>query len=536
MSSTPTNEHPPPSGRTPDGGDQAWAYFLSTYYPSRRQRRRDAVRTVLRTVVGMVAFAVAVALILRYGIPAFYGARLWLLEETTLTPAEVRQNVDFLRETLYHRHPRPFQFTDREELDRLFEAVAAVSGPVSKRDFYRRAAPVVAAVRCGHTVLVPGPSYVSSLLGGGRVLPFRAVVLGERLFVSQVYSDQAAPLLGAEIVAINGVDAREIKATLVASQSRDGLNPAFAVYKVNDLFPFLYYVHVDNSGSFQIRVRPPGEPQAIVEHRVVAEPARRVVDEYRRQNPGRNYFETRRRLETIVLARQRAAYLGIPSFQLPPSRYGDIFETFFSDLEREGVESLVIDLRGNTGGGPHMAVELLRYLLPRPFRYLDASDDAVDMFTDIGYETYYQPITPHPKLGYRGDLYVLLDGGSFSQTGQVASMLAAAGNATFVGEESGGSFSCNDNSTLVELPHGGFRLKVARTAFETSARDLPRGRGILPDVPIRPTVDHLIAGRDPVLEWIDLRLGTDTVALVANENRGSSLRNPAAGLKPVGSR
>ena len=59
------------------------------------------------------------------------------------------------------------------------------------------------------------------------------------------------------------------------------------------------------------------------------------------------------------------------------------------------------------------------------------------------------------------------------------------------------------------MPHSGFRLKLARTGFETSANSLPRGRGILPDVEIRPTIEDLLSKRDPILEWIDARLGTD---------------------------
>jgi hypothetical protein len=46
----------------------------------------------------------------------------------------------------------------------------------------------------------------------------------------------------------------------------------------------------------------------------------------------------------------------------------------------------------------------------------------------------------------------------------------------------------------------GVRLNVPRRTFATSARCLPYGRGVPPDIEVQPTIHDLIAGRDVVLE------------------------------------
>jgi len=193
----------------------------------------------------------------------------------------------------------------------------------------------------------------------------------------------------------------------------------------------------------------------------------------------------------------------------PHGSWQDYLTSFFRRLREEQITSLVLDLRHNTGGRPQLAVKLLRYLLREPFTYLDASDEKVEMFTYNGFSTFYEPFDPYADQGFHGRLYVLINGGCFSQTGQVCSMLEAHGVATFIGEETGGGFSCNDNSTVLTLPNSGLNCTLATVAFETSAQELTRGRGILPDVEVRPTIDDLITGNDPVLGWIDRHLGTD---------------------------
>ena len=505
MQSTPERPESTATGKPPQPSETAWDYFLTSYFPSRRRRAREHLGTAVRVVFGLVVVFFAVVVLVEFGLPAFHSARLWWFEQSKLSPQEVAEEVEFLRSTLYEGHPRPFEFLGKPELDRLFAEIAATEESISKREFYRRAAPVIAKIGCGHTALIPGRSYTRSFIGGGSFIPLRAVVLGERLFVSQAYDEETVPFLGTEIHSINGHDASEIVERLVDSQSRDGINSALAVYKVNDLFPFLYNLFIEKARRFTIQAETPEGP---VEYLLAAAPASQVIAEYKRQNPRRNYFEVRRRLETITLKDKSAAYLGVPSFR-GIGKLDETMKSYFVSLERAGISSLIIDFRGNTGGGPQLAISLLRYLLREPFRYLDDSHEAVEMFTDFGFESYYEPIHPYRTHGYRGDLYVLIDGGSFSQTGQVSSMLAAAGIATFIGEESGGSFSCNDNSTFVAMPHSGFRLKLARTGFETSANTLPRGRGILPDVEIQPTIEDLLSGQDPVLDWIDTQLGTD---------------------------
>ena len=69
----------------------------------------------------------------------------------------------------------------------------------------------------------------------------------------------------------------------------------------------------------------------------------------------------------------------------------------------------------------------------------------------------------------------------------------------FVGQESGGSALCYDGSRNLELPHTGLRLRVATLPFLAAGCEALIDKGIVPDYPVFPNVDDLVAGRDTVL-------------------------------------
>jgi C-terminal processing protease CtpA/Prc len=163
----------------------------------------------------------------------------------------------------------------------------------------------------------------------------------------------------------------------------------------------------------------------------------------------------------------------------------------FEKIIESGVTSLIIDLRGNTGGPPDPSLNLLSHLVEEPFTYFWKPSRP---FSKYNYLTY-----PHSDL-FTGDLYVLINGGCFSTTGHFLSHLSYFKRGILIGEESGGSFSCNDNSEEHNLSNTGIYLRYARTSFVTYKDAFERGRGIFPDVEVIPTIVDILNERDVVME------------------------------------
>jgi hypothetical protein len=102
---------------------------------------------------------------------------------------------------------------------------------------------------------------------------------------------------------------------------------------------------------------------------------------------------------------------------------------------------------------------------------------------------------------FQGKQYYLIDGMCFSTTGHLASLLKYYRLGTFIGEETGATYTCNDASHDTNLKHTGYRLQSARHSFATAVSGFRLDCGILPDYPVRETVDDRIRGRDRVLDY-----------------------------------
>ena len=118
----------------------------------------------------------------------------------------------------------------------------------------------------------------------------------------------------------------------------------------------------------------------------------------------------------------------------------------------------------------------------------------------MGYQAYSNPL-PVFKKSFKGKIYVLIDGGCFSTTGHMTSLLKHHKFATFIGQETGGTYTCNDASKEFSLDNTAYKGVVARRTFFTSVEGMSWAEGVQPDYEIITTSQDLISGKDATLEY-----------------------------------
>ncbi len=107
-------------------------------------------------------------------------------------------------------------------------------------------------------------------------------------------------------------------------------------------------------------------------------------------------------------------------------------------------------------------------------------------------------------LNFKGDIYVLINGNSYSASSILSTNLHATKRAIFVGEETGGAY----NGTVaglfkhVELPNSKVKVVFGLVQIEAPYKTEPDGYGIKPDVKITPTIEDRLNNIDPELEWV----------------------------------
>jgi hypothetical protein len=109
-----------------------------------------------------------------------------------------------------------------------------------------------------------------------------------------------------------------------------------------------------------------------------------------------------------------------------------------------------------------------------------------------------------PKVDvFEGKLYVLMNGISFSSTADLISDIKKTRNAIFIGEESGGTFEgpTGGDNIVIQLPNSKIMVRISpNVQIGHMYQKHPIGRGVLPDYPIKYTIQDVLNGRDLEME------------------------------------
>ena len=158
-----------------------------------------------------------------------------------------------------------------------------------------------------------------------------------------------------------------------------------------------------------------------------------------------------------------------------------------TELKDQGVNGIVLDLRGNPGGLLDSSVDVSAVWLPMGSTVLEEKRNGEVVET---YKTSTQPILS----GF--DTIVLINEGSASASEIVAGALSDNGVATLVGQQSFGKGSVQ---RLIPLRAGGsLKVTIARW-FTPDGQNIDK-EGISPDVEVELTSDDREAERDPQLD------------------------------------
>jgi C-terminal processing protease CtpA/Prc len=272
--------------------------------------------------------------------------------------------------------------------------------------------------------------------------------------------------------------------TLKSEISADGNNPCFKTTALETCFQYYYANHygVPQEYKFEYKTQENGD---ILETVVQAIPCSGI--NYSNKEP--------KDLEIQVFPKKKTALLTIDSF----SYYGKknrIFFTFvdraFSRIEEDNIENVILDLRGNGGGDPFCASYLWSYLEREPQPYFSKPYGK--------YAELSEPIKQADN-NFSGGLYVLIDGSNFSTTGHFCSLLKYHGVGTFIGTETGSTYTCNAAVRVFPLKNTKIGLKIATGSFAAAVEGLPKDRGIIPDRHVKTRLEDMKAGKDMVLEY-----------------------------------
>lgn len=397
--------------------------------------------------------------------------------------ADFRQFRHLVETTAVH----PYRFTTKVEFGRLFsETEQAFDRPMTLREFYTLLLPLKARIGCGHCHLDYPVEYRRTV----QVFKFPLILifLGDRCYVRENLQPKTTVLKYSEITAINGIKTPKIIRTLKADISADGYNEQFKTAALTDCFQYYYANRYGAPKEYRIELSTEQSATARSGVQTITIPAVPCSGiNYSNKKPSKLRFKILPQKDTAIMTVHSFIYYGKKN-----KIFFDYVDKAFRQIKEKKIGNLIIDLRGNGGGDPFCSAHLLSYIEREPSKYFAQPYGK--------YARLAEPI-PLAENRFTGNLYFLTDGSNFSTTGHFCGLLKYHNLGTFVGTETGSTYTCNAAVKRFHLEHTRILSKLSTQSFAAAVSGLSAGRGIVPHHHIEPTIDDIKKGKDAVMDF-----------------------------------
>lgn len=443
-----------------------------------------------------------------------------------------------------------------------------ISKPMTSLEFYKKLSPVISSVRQGHLIVSPAIKIYTTKetkaiakKGISPLSQFDFELFNDKLYVVKNKSYDKSIKTGTEVVSINDKNPVDLIKEYNNYFTSDGFNTTFKKnysaraftrfyifengykdslkydFKFNDSIKTVYIKRkvVDTTGINKKSI-----PKKLTTVEKALNKAKEKAIKIDKSTYGYDDIAKRNNREFKFNEKDSSiAIIKINSFS--KGDFSKFYEESFKKIADKKAKTLIIDLRNNSGGRLPEISELYSYLADSTFVFLNKSEvvSKTSMF-NIDYfkggsiflktlkvigapfvysylyfkvhkkndgKYYFSTYAKPQKLSsnaFKGKIYVLINGGSFSASSVISTNLKGSKRATFVGEETGGAYNGTVAMMMpvVELPNSKNKIKIGLMACTPNYQTEIFGRGIFPDKEITPTLEDRIKNNDPEMNWI----------------------------------
>lgn len=462
-------------------------------------------RLILSLPVYLIAFSYSVHAQLYY--PSF---------DKKNSVSNARADIDFIKKTLEKEHPNLYIYVSEKDFSRKIDSLKrSIKQPITLLKLRNGLLSVLTTVGDGHISLrIEGTDdeIAATKAATSKTYPieqFNYKVIQGKLFITGNAEAKAQIPVGTEVLAINDIAISDMLSSFYQLIPSDGYNQSFKPLVLNrglipDFFTQVY--GLQNSLSFKVKIN--DSTRVVV---VNAVPLLKTAP-----------FIALAATSDFKFLPNGSAYLKVGSFPRNPfdsfsgvpgmpasgvmSDLTSQYASVFWKLSNARATSLILDLRNNLGGDFVAATHFFSYLINKPSLFAKVDDKVLNdkLKTPDEHVKYGSVTLINPQsASFRGKLYVLINGSTFSAASLLAANLQGMGKAVFIGEETGGGRNTLMGGVIkdVVVPHSGMILRFGNVQMETPVQDKITGRGVMPDVPISYTIAEYLNGTDKELEW-----------------------------------
>lgn len=435
-------------------------------------------------------------------------------QEKKLSKEKAIDDYDILYSSIINYHPVPFFYTKQADIAAFYNnQKALITDSCNEMDFVLMCRLLISQIRCGHTHALPSDNWFMTLKGLNSQIPFEVKNVEGRIYIANTVDDTFDFHINDEIISINSIHVKDIVKELLAMESGDGYTQMFRNVLVEKRFRIYLLFLFGIPENYVIEFK---NNKGEIKQTTVPPTNKKILEDKQPDPPGNFKHIAEKSWSSFHFdSEANLGYLKITSF-LEKHEYKKYYKQVFKYLKQHPNAKLILDLRDNPGGDFRHGNRFLTYLstenvllnFERPRKdktknqYIKFNnwDKLVRLAFAIKPRKYKADgqitetfVYKKKKRAFKGNLYVITSGLTFSQAALVSSHLHERG-AVFFGQETGGAeLGCNGilNYKLT-LPNSGINVLIPAYHVIANSTKGDFGYGVKPDFPIALTVDNTV--------------------------------------------
>jgi hypothetical protein len=452
--------------------------------------------------------------------------------------SELIKDYEFLKNAYIETHVGLW-YNNYHQFDSLCNVQKAkIKDKMNALELYKILAPITSFTKEGHCKIQFSEELNLYSEQNFKYLPFIFKIINGRVYI--LNENNKYQTKGLELLNINGNSIENVMKKFIYIHPSDGYNVTGKFHRIERKFSEYYSMFFENNPTyFNLELYNPKTKKNISFKNINSINFKSFYDLEDKMNleiPNRIYKKVS---EMKIDSSLNLVTLSFNDFSLDSYENGRIgfqkkLDYYFKTISKNKVQNLIIDVRRNEGGEQGMEDHLLSYLIDKEYikyRYVEipsfdysfikhtqkSSNAKKEKFVnDLKEEFYlnkdgrylnkpdfYNGDKPNEN-NFKGNLYILINGLTFSGGSEFASLAKNYTNAKFIGEETGGGFYGNSSGihlyfTLPNTKLTG-RIPICKFVLEQKETIIPFGRGVLPDYEIQPTIEEYLNGIDKEME------------------------------------
>lgn len=472
---------------------------------------------------------------------------------------DLRKDIDFVYKKLKRYHAKIDLYLPKESIDYKFDSLkSTINKPLKPNAFYLKLSPIFKSLKHGHTDVYPLYKKLTKKElkkykdSKSAFHNYSFFVENDSIFLVKDFSKTNPINPGSALLYIDDIAFDDLIKKYKPTIYGDGNNTTFSTNFFSRTF--LNYVTLEQGIKDSVELTflmgdkilskktfrefPKSKKKEEKKIQAVDTISRIVKRQIRLKQKKYGYSKSTKKYSknlSFPTNDSTVAILKVTDFRKGKIR--KLYKEVFTDIKNHRVQNLILDIRNNGGGYVKDAHYLYAYLVDDSDKFLDKK--IVANKTSFGKSMYNLfPVVSYPflwigsgysylstsknsnneyelhvpfsfvkidkDLVYDGNLYVIINGGSYSASALISANLYEKERAYFVGEETGGDYNGTVAGLMPRftLPNTKLEFSLGTVYLSPIKKRIENGHGVYPNREIKPTLDSKRKNRDVELEWI----------------------------------